>query len=163
MAEKPPFLMFLIHFWILVRQTKIAIFRPICKNLQKKKFCMGPHYVDFTLASDTTLIRIEMAEIWSKYVAQAFLPPPLNPQLRSPPWIGLKHFYGYLFNCPIKFSRVTLMILSIKLFFWGLFVSKKTNTDISVTYQCSKAHRIRGQPRWGLRNRNRIPWAKFRF
>ena len=46
---------------------------------------MGPHYVDFTFAFDTTLIRLEMTEIWPKYVAQAFLPlPPLNRQLRIP-------------------------------------------------------------------------------
>ena len=45
-------------------------------------FLMGPHYVDFTFAFDTTLIRLEMTEIWPKYVAQAFLPPP---------WIGLKY------------------------------------------------------------------------
>ena len=32
---------------------------------------MGPNYVDFTFAFDTTLIRLEMTEIWPKYVAQA--------------------------------------------------------------------------------------------
>ena len=52
---------------------------------------MGPHYVDFTFAFDTTLIRLEMTEIWPKYVAQAFLPP-LNRQLRTPHWIGLNYF-----------------------------------------------------------------------
>ena len=39
-------------------------------------FYMGPHYVDFTFAFDTTLIQLEMTEILPKYVAQAFLPPP---------------------------------------------------------------------------------------
>ena len=43
---------------------------------------MGLHYVDFTFAFDTTLIRLEMTEIWPKYVAKAFLPPSLNRQLR---------------------------------------------------------------------------------
>ena len=37
---------------------------------------MGPHYLDFKFAFDTTLIRLEMTDIWPKYVAQAFLPPP---------------------------------------------------------------------------------------
>ena len=51
---------------------------------------MGPHYVDFTFAFDTTLLRLEMTEIWPKYVAQAFMSPPLrNRQLRGPPGIGL--------------------------------------------------------------------------
>ena len=36
----------------------------------------GPHYMDFTFAFDTTLIQLEMTEIWPKYVAQAFLPSP---------------------------------------------------------------------------------------
>ena len=34
---------------------------------------MGPPYVDLTFAFDTTLIRLEMIEIGSKYVAQVFL------------------------------------------------------------------------------------------
>ena len=36
---------------------------------------MGPHYVNSTFAFDTILIRLEMTEIWPKYVAQAILPP----------------------------------------------------------------------------------------
>ena len=32
--------------------------------------------MDFTFAFDTTLVRLEMTEIWPKYVAQAFLTPP---------------------------------------------------------------------------------------
>ena len=52
-------------------------------------FYMGPHYVDFTFTFDTTLISLEMTEIWPEYVAQAFSPPPLNCQLRTPPGIGL--------------------------------------------------------------------------
>ena len=43
---------------------------------------MGPNYVDFTFAFDTTLIQLEMTEIWSEYVAQGFL-------LRTAPGIGL--------------------------------------------------------------------------
>ena len=43
---------------------------------------MVPHYVDFTFAFDTTLIRLEMTEIWPKYEAQAS--PPLNRQLTTP-------------------------------------------------------------------------------
>ncbi len=38
--------------------------------------------MDFTFAFDTTLIRIEMTEIWPKYEGQAS--PPLNRQLMSP-------------------------------------------------------------------------------
>ena len=33
-------------------------------------------------------IRASIEEIWPKYVAQAFLPPPLNRQLRTPPGLG---------------------------------------------------------------------------
>ena len=42
---------------------------------------MGPHYVDFTFAFDSTLIRLDMTKIQPKYVVQAFLSPP--------PWKGL--------------------------------------------------------------------------
>ena len=49
---------------------------------------MGPHYVDFTFAFDTNLIQLEMTEIWPEYVAQAFLPLPLNPHFRTPTGIG---------------------------------------------------------------------------
>ena len=49
---------------------------------------MGPHYVDFTFAFDTTLIRLEMTEIWPKHVAQEFLAPP-ESSAQDPPWIGL--------------------------------------------------------------------------
>ena len=55
-----------------------ANFQIFCNFL----FYMGPHYVDFAFAFDTTLIRLEMTEIWPKYVAKAFLPPSLNRQLR---------------------------------------------------------------------------------
>ena len=37
---------------------------------------MGSHYVDFTFAFDTTLIHLEMSDIWPEYVAHAFLSPP---------------------------------------------------------------------------------------
>ena len=37
---------------------------------------MGSHYVDFTFAFDIPLFRLEMTEIWAKYVAQMFLPIP---------------------------------------------------------------------------------------
>ena len=40
---------------------------------------MGPHYVDFTLAFDTTQIQLEMTEIWPECVmcsAGIFAPPP---------------------------------------------------------------------------------------
>ena len=43
-----------------------------------------PHYVDYTFAFDTSLIRLEITEIWPKYVAEAFSPHPLNCQLRTP-------------------------------------------------------------------------------
>ena len=39
-------------------------------------FYMGLYYVDFTYAFDTTLIQLEMTEIWANYVSLAFLPPP---------------------------------------------------------------------------------------
>ena len=50
---------------------------------------MGLHYVNFTFAFDTTLIPLEMTEIWSKYVAQAFLRP-AESSGQDPPWIGLR-------------------------------------------------------------------------
>ena len=51
---------------------------------------MRPHNVDFTIASDTTLIRLEMTKIWPGYVANAFCPP-RNRQLRGNQGIGLNH------------------------------------------------------------------------
>ena len=48
-------------------------------------FYIGPHYVDFTFAFCTTLIRLEMTEIWPKYIAQAFLPPPPELSAQDPP------------------------------------------------------------------------------
>ena len=45
---------------------------------------MGPHSVEFTFAFDTTLIQLEMTEIWPEYVAQAFLPPQELSAERSP-------------------------------------------------------------------------------
>ena len=53
---------------------------------------MGPHYVDFTFAFDPTLIRLEMTEIWPKYVDKVFLPLSLNLQLRI----------GFILNGSIK-------------------------------------------------------------
>ena len=52
------------------------ITRQIFKIFAKKFYYMGPHYVNFTFAFDTTLIRLEMTELWPKYVAEAFLSPP---------------------------------------------------------------------------------------
>ena len=49
---------------------------------------MGHRYVDFTFAFDTTLVQLEMTEIWPKYVAKAFLPAP-ELSAQDPPWIGL--------------------------------------------------------------------------
>ena len=51
---------------------------------------MVPHYVDFPYAFDTTLILLEMTEIWPEYVAQAFLPPPESSS-QNPPGIGLMY------------------------------------------------------------------------
>ena len=47
-------------------------------------FYMGTHYVDFTFAFNTPLIRLEMTELWPKYEAGVFAPPPLNRQLKTP-------------------------------------------------------------------------------
>ena len=38
---------------------------------------MGPDYVDFTFAFDTTIIRLKLTDIYLYYVAQVFLPPPV--------------------------------------------------------------------------------------
>ena len=64
---------------IFARRTKIAITRPIFKNFADFVFYMGPHYVEFTFALNTTIIRLKITEIWPEYVAQAFLPPPPLP------------------------------------------------------------------------------------
>ena len=83
MAEKRISSFFLTRFQIFVRPTKVVITRPILKFFVHF-FYMGLHYVDFTFIFDTTLIRLEMTEIWPKKVAQAVLPP-LNRRLRNPP------------------------------------------------------------------------------
>ena len=70
------------------QKSRKCVFRPFL-NRHQKKFYMGPHYVDFAFAYDTTLIRLEMTEIWPKYVAQAFLPPLPESSAQDPPWIGL--------------------------------------------------------------------------
>ena len=38
---------------------------------------MGPDYVDFTFAFNTTIIRLKLTDIYLYYVAQVFLPPPV--------------------------------------------------------------------------------------
>ena len=38
---------------------------------------MGPDYVDFTFAFNTTIIRLKLTDIYLYYVAQGFLPPPV--------------------------------------------------------------------------------------
>ena len=40
-------------------------------------------------------IRASIVEIWQKYVAQAFLPPPLNRQLRTLPLDIVKAMYFF--------------------------------------------------------------------
>ena len=54
MAEKGP-LLFLLPF------SEFSNFLHFFSTL-------GPHYVDFTFAFDNPLIRLEMTEIWPKYV-----------------------------------------------------------------------------------------------
>ena len=53
--------------------------------LRTSFFYMGPHFVDFTFTFDTTLIRLEMTEIWPKYVAQTFFPPSPESSAQDPP------------------------------------------------------------------------------
>ena len=44
---------------------------PISKIFAKIFFYMGPHYVDFIFAFDTTLIQLEMTEIWqNKHISK---------------------------------------------------------------------------------------------
>ena len=73
MAERRPFLIFFDLFLNFCKANKNSDHLPNFKNVCKKNFYMGPHYVNFTFAFYTTLIRLEL---WPKYVAQAFLPPP---------------------------------------------------------------------------------------
>ena len=73
-GRKTPFLDFLLLvFEFLEGKQTLRLLGQLSKFLIF--FYMGPYYVDFTFASDTTLIRLDMTEIWPKYVAQAFLPP----------------------------------------------------------------------------------------
>ena len=71
-------------------KCEIHIMRPNFQNFSIFFFYMGSHYVDFTFAFNTPLIRLEMTEIRPKYVAQALLPPPPESSAQDPPWIGLK-------------------------------------------------------------------------
>ena len=64
-GRKMPFLVF-FYLFLFVRQTKFAITRPIFEIVAEFYFYTGPHYVDFTFAFDTTLIQLEMTEIWPK-------------------------------------------------------------------------------------------------
>ena len=59
---------------------------------------MGCHYVDFIFAFDTTLILLEMTEIWPKYVAH-------ESSVQDPPWIGLKQKYQKFLNVAQNLSR----------------------------------------------------------
>ena len=87
MTEKRPFLIFDDLFLNFCKANKYCDYSANFHNFCTFFFYMGPHYVDLTFAFDTTLIRLEMTEIWPKYVAQAFLPP-LNRQLWTPPGLG---------------------------------------------------------------------------
>ena len=73
MAVKRPFLFFDDFFLNFCKTNKNCDYSTNFQKNFKKNFYMGPHYVDLTFAFDTTLIRLEMIEIGSKYVAQAFL------------------------------------------------------------------------------------------
>ena len=54
-------------------------------NLLSRPFkIFWPHYVDFTSAFDTTLIRLEMTERWPEHIAQVVLPAESSAQ--NPPW-----------------------------------------------------------------------------
>ena len=74
------------------------ITRPIFKFFVKKNFYMGPYYVNFTFVFDTTLILLEMTEIWPKYVAH-------ESSVQDPPWIGLKQKYQKFSNVAQNLSR----------------------------------------------------------
>ena len=84
MAEKRIFLIFVDSFLNFGKVNKNCDYSANFHN-----FLGGLHYVDFTFAFDTTLIQLEMTDIWPKYVAQAFLPP-LESSAQDPPWIGLR-------------------------------------------------------------------------
>ena len=52
---------------------------------------MGPHYEDFTFAFDTTLIRLEITEIWPEYVVQTS--PPQESSAQRPPGDRVKYVF----------------------------------------------------------------------
>ena len=120
MTEKRPFWIFFTHFWIFVRWTKIAITRSIFKILAFF-FYMGPHYVDFTFAFETSLIRLEMTEIWPENAAQAFLPPPGIVSSEAPrgyDCYSTKYFaiicYCLFENCPeLNFCKILVLLHKI--------------------------------------------------
>ena len=98
---------------------------------------MGPHYVDFTFAFDTTLIQFEMNKIWPKYVAQTSLLPSLNRQLRTPPGKG-KDFFTH---CVIILPKFKLSMrgfvymqpfISLTKSFKLLIVGRKLKKDLMV-------------------------------
>ena len=82
MAENHIFLIFVDSYLNFSRRTKIAINRPIFKIFAKIFSYMGPHYVNFTFAFDTTLIQLKITKICPNMQRRHFCPPS--------PWIGFR-------------------------------------------------------------------------
>ena len=98
---------------------------------------MGTHYEDFPFAFDTTLLGLEMTQIWPKYVTQEFLPPPPEPLGEFPKHINYKllNLTDVIFECT-NYSHLQIS------FWYNLFTDRrrsnimqhclgKTNTSLT--------------------------------
>ena len=60
---------------IFLRRKNFQLFGQFSKLLRFFVY-MVPYFMELTFVFDTTLIRLEMTEIWPKFVGQAFFPSP---------------------------------------------------------------------------------------
>ena len=63
---------------------------PIFKIFANFFFYMGPQFVDFTFAFDSTLIRLEMTKIWPEKCSTGVFAPHLESSAQNPPWDRVK-------------------------------------------------------------------------
>ena len=77
---------------------------------------MGPDYVDFTFAFNTTIIRLKLTDIYLYYVAQVFLPPPVPnvhnrgavPDRVKTPMTDPRNTLGRLLYNPSNYLKIPL-------------------------------------------------------
>ena len=120
MAKKRPLLIFLDSFLNFCKANKNFDYSANFQNFCNFCLLMGPHYVDFTFASETTLIWLEMTEIWPKYVSSA----------QDPPWIVLTWRCCQL-SCAKVMTNLTK--LQVKLVLGLCHISAQSFTPTSTT------------------------------